>query len=474
MRTLRSRFILSHILPLLLVTPLMGLALIYILETQVLLSDLSQRLTERAQQIAATLNQQPDIWTDPQAAQAFVVGVSIQFSGGSLTLLTPRGDLLATNDPAVIQGSELPLAPGDVETAAGGQQSIEIYYGWLESQAVVLLPVTGGNEQLLGIVAVSQTVKTAADQFARLRRLVVAALLLQLLLSSLIGLVLAWRLEKPIGRAAGAVIDIAAGQAVAPVPETGPAELRRLATAVNTLAERLRLLEETRRRLLANVVHELGRPLGAIQAAIHVLRQGAGDDPEIREELLAGVEAEITRLHPLLDDLAQLHGQVLGTLALAPRPVAISDWLPPLLLPWRAAALEKGLQWQAEIPPNLPTLALDPDRMAQVVGNLLSNGIKYTPAGGQLIVTAGVQGQELWLRVQDTGPGIDPAEQAAVFDPFYRSQKLRRFPQGLGLGLTITRDLVQAHGGRLTLASEPGRGSTFTVWLPIMRPLPAG
>ncbi|MCA9993782.1 MAG: ATP-binding protein, partial [Anaerolineales bacterium] len=214
--------------------------------------------------------------------------------------------------------------------------------------------------------------------------------------------------------------------------------------------------------------------LGAIQAAIHVLRQGAGDDPEIREELLAGVEAEITRLHPLLDDLAQLHGQVLGTLALAPRPVAISDWLPPLLLPWRAAALEKGLQWQAEIPPNLPTLALDPDRMAQVVGNLLSNGIKYTPAGGQLIVAAGVQGQELWLRVEDTGPGIDPAEQAAVFDPFYRSQKLRRFPQGLGLGLTITRDLVQAHGGRLTLASEPGRGSTFTVWLPIMRPLPAG
>jgi signal transduction histidine kinase len=138
-----------------------------------------------------------------------------------------------------------------------------------------------------------------------------------------------------------------------------------------------------------------------------------------------------------------------------------------VLLPWRAAALDKGLDWQADVPPRLPVIEVDPDRLAQVVGNLLSNAIKYTPAGGQVVVTAGVEGQEFWLSVADNGPGIASEEQQRVFEAFYRSERDRRFPQGLGLGLTIARDLVLAHGGRLELASEPGQGSGFTLHLPL-------
>jgi signal transduction histidine kinase len=124
------------------------------------------------------------------------------------------------------------------------------------------------------------------------------------------------------------------------------------------------------------------------------------------------------------------------------------------------------LHWGATVPGDLPVVTIDPDRLAPAIGNLLSNAIKYTPAGGNVEVTAGATQQEVWITVADTGPGIAPEEQASVFEAFYRSDRERRFPQGLGLGLTIARDLVIAHGGTLELESKPGEGSRFTVRLP--------
>jgi two-component system sensor histidine kinase BaeS len=171
-------------------------------------------------------------------------------------------------------------------------------------------------------------------------------------------------------------------------------------------------------------------------------------------------------MQPLLDDLAQLHGQVQGQVVLNRHPLSPSDWLASLLLPWQAAALEKGLDWQTDIPEHLPVQTLDPDRMAQAVGNLLSNAVKYTPAGGTVSVAAGEDDGALWIRVADTGPGIAADELEMIFEPFYRSQRERRFPQGLGLGLTIARNMVQAHGGRLEVVSTPGQGSRFTIVLP--------
>ena len=250
------------------------------------------------------------------------------------------------------------------------------------------------------------------------------------------------------------------------MPE-GPDEIQALTNAVNELAERLRTLEDMRRRSLANIVHELGRPLGAMRSAVHVLRGTAGEDPALREELLAGVEAQIERLEPLLDDLAQLHGQVSGEVRLARERVLIQEWLPPVLLPWRAAALEKGLDWRATVPSSLPAVSIDPTRMAQVVGNLLSNAVKYTPAPGQIAVDAGAAEGKLWISVEDTGPGIAPEEQRQVFQSFYRSVRERRFPQGLGLGLTIAQQIVEAHGGQLTLDAGHEEGSRFVITLPL-------
>jgi signal transduction histidine kinase len=335
----------------------------------------------------------------------------------------------------------------------------------------VLVPVVGPNQQVMGVVQLSQDLSALSNQFARLRYWIMVVLGLELLLGVVIGLVLALWLGRSLRGVSEAIYGVANGQQWQSLPEQDPEEIRMLLRAFNTLIERLRLLEESRRHLLANLVHELGRPIGALQSAIQALRSGGDEDPEFRRELLAGMDEQVRRFRPLLDSLTDLHAQVLGTLELHPQPVALDDWLPRMVSPWRQVAQDKGLEWRTEIAGTLPEIQADPDRLAQVLGNLLSNAIKYTSAG-TISIRARVEGGQVVIAVTDTGIGIAPAEQARIFEPFYRSDRDRRFPQGMGLGLSIARDLVEAHGGRLTVESTPGQGSRFSVWLPLA-PAPA-
>jgi signal transduction histidine kinase len=271
-----------------------------------------------------------------------------------------------------------------------------------------------------------------------------------------------------LSRVTTTIEGIAYGEQPASLPEHDLSEIDALYQSVNELAGRLRTLEDARKRLLANLVHELGRPLGSIRAAVHALRNGADDDPALRLELLGGINSQIEHMQPLLDNLTSLHGQVLGTLELSRKPTPLAPWLQQAITLWRAAALEKGVTWKVDVPLNLPTVALDGDQMGRAVGNLLSNAVKFTPAGGAITVAAAVKSpQQVAISVADTGPGIAPVDQQRIFEPFQRGQSGRRFPQGVGLGLSIARDVVQAHGGSITLDSAPGQGSRFTILLPL-------
>ena len=463
---LRGRFVISHLLPLLLTTPLVAIALFYLLETQILLSDMSVNLQQQAQLIAEVTGDQLFKLTEEEA-QLYLNQISQDGDKQtSIFLLSPEGVILAATQP---QGDaiekNLPLLTD--------KNHVIVSYNFFQPGVRVFVPVRDVNDQLVGIVEVADTLGSISQRLWRLGQYILVVLALQLALGGLIGYILAVRLDKPLTTTTGALVALANGEYIEPpLPEKGSAETRSLARSVNVLSERLRLLESTRRRSLANLVHEIARPLGAIKAAVQVLQEGADEEPALRQELLAGIDKEIGRLQPLLDDLAQLHGQVTGQIQLRQEPVALGEWLPPLLLPWRAAAQEKGLRWQTNIPLNLPVVKIDPAKMAQVIGNLLSNAVKYTPGGGEVGITAVAHPDHLAITVWDTGPGIDPAEQQRIFEPFYRSTAQRRFPQGLGLGLNISQEIVAAHGGRLELSSAPGAGAAFTVILP-RSPLPA-
>ena len=462
MRSLRDQFILSHILPFVIILPLAGLLLLYLIEAQFVLGRASDNLEARAALIAEAVAQQPEILADQGAARRFIDKIA-PLADGDVYLLDANGRVIAA-DP------DLESPPDETLLDAAAQSprttQVSMTYGVAEQTGEAIAPVIDINEQLVGIVGVRESITGLAAAFGPLRRLILLIVLGGMALGALVGYWLAGRLAGPISETTAAVGRIAAGEPAAPLPVDGPRELRQLAESVNTLAARLRSLEEMRRRSFANIVHELGRPLGAVLAAVAVLRGSAGADPAVREELLAGVEKELTALEPLLDDMSQLHAEATGNIRLDRQPTALSAWLHEVVDPWREAATARGLNWIVEIPPDLPEVDIDPRRMGQVVGNLLSNAVKYTESGG-IAVYATSTVTEAAVSVADTGPGIAAGDQPRVFDPFFRGETPRRTTEGLGVGLAIARSLAEAHGGRLSLESAPGRGSVFTLHLPV-------
>jgi signal transduction histidine kinase len=180
------------------------------------------------------------------------------------------------------------------------------------------------------------------------------------------------------------------------------------------------------------------------------------------------MDDQVEHLKPLLDNLARLYKQSIGPAELQREPIGLSEWLPQILITWQTAAQAKGLTWQIAAPADLPIVSIDPNQMAQVVGNLVANAIQYTPSGG-ISIEAGCEADRMWIAVEDTGSGIAPEVCAHIFDPFYRGAPGQRFPQGMGLGLAIARDIARAHGGDISVQSEVGRGSCFTIAVPLSR-----
>jgi len=449
---------------------LVGLALIYVLESEVVLDNLGRQLAGQAVLVAELLKAEPEVWRDEAQAAAFVARISPLFSG-RLTLLSPEGVVLASSDPAAAASvGQRAALPALAETRAGRHYGRVVYSldVWAEV-ADVMAPVAAPGGEVAGIVRLTDVLGTVAERLWRLRALTAGVLAAGLLLGALAGLFLALTLERPLARLTRAVDAFSKGGDLILPPEEGPLETRTLLRAFQRMTERLQSLEEARRHLLANLVHEIGRPLAALRAGGRALQDGAADEIELRGELLAGMDGEISRLDRLLQELADVHDRTEGALELARQPVGLGGWLPPLLGPWRAAARAAGLRWTAVIATDLPVLAIDPDRLGQALGNLLSNAIKFTPRGGAIAIASGADADGWWFRVTDTGPGIPPEEQARIFEPFYRTPPDRHYPQGLGLGLTIARDLVAAHGGTISLESAAGAGATFTVRLPRRR-----
>ncbi len=469
-RTLRSRLVLSHALPLLVIIPIIGVVLTNLIETRVLLPSLARALMTNAVLLADVTGDQSELWSNPAYSEYYLTHLRHDISA-RVEFLTPGGQLLASSDPteAGLLGMVLDFA-GVAKARAGQVASYTTYNIASPSEVIdVFVPVLNQNQSLVGILRMSYTYNTLSTEFTRSRYVIVGILAGGLLVGTGLGWSLALNLSKPIREVTQAINDLSHGNRQAPLAERGPEEIQLLAQSFNSLSERLSSMEKARRQLLANLVHELGRPLGALRSAIQALAGGAAHDPKLLEDLTTGMDDQAARLQHLLDDLAHLHDQVLGDLEMEYQPLRVSDWLPKVLRPWQEAAQDKHLTWQTDIPVDLPEISADPDRLASVVENLVSNAIKYTHTGGMVSISALVEGEELLIRVKDNGSGIDSDEQQKVFEPFYRGNQGRRFKQGMGLGLSIARDLIEAHGGRISLESIPGEGSLFTIHLPLQK-----
>ena len=366
--------------------------------------------------------------------------------------LSPVLDLAARTGAAVQirdqAGHEIDSSPA-FATAHGPQYSSAVVVrGQPVGTAMVRFTGTGLN-------AADRVLQTA------LLRAIAGAAGLAALLALLTGLAVARRITRPVTRLIAVTRAMAAGDRAARAGEIRAAgELRELAAAFDQMAGTMERQEQVRRNLVADVAHELRTPIAILQAGHEALLDGV-TEPTPAE--LGSLRDEVLRLARMVGDLQTLAAADAAALNLARRPCDLAGLAAAaadsLARRFEAAGITLDRRLAAS-----PVLA-DPHWLHQVITNLLTNALKFTRTGGRVTISTGPSGAEAVLRVTDTGTGIPAEDLPRIFDRFWRGQRAAQV-SGSGIGLAVAAELAQAHGGRLSASSEPGRGTQMTLTLP--------
>jgi len=314
----------------------------------------------------------------------------------------------------------------------------------------------GMDEMMAGLVqaAFQDAIQTA----------LVIAVLAAVVAAVVIGVVLTARLSGPIVRLAAASRRIAEGRYAERVPVASTDEIGELAGSFNQMADSLEATERRRLQLVGDVAHELRTPLATLDGYLEGLQDGVVEAGEPTWQLL---RRETARLSHLVDDLQQLWRAEARQLPLSMERIDILTLLESVLERFAARAHEHGSELRVTAPEGMLAVQADPERLGQVVDNLVSNAIRYSPAGAPVVLEAEVEGGEVVIGVVDQGPGLSAEQRERVFERFYRVDPSRaRALGGSGIGLAIARALTEAMGGRIWAESEgPRHGSRFRIAL---------
>ena len=317
-----------------------------------------------------------------------------------------------------------------------------------------------------------------ATALANVTGLLAAIALFALGLSVLVSAAMARRFTTPLRRLTEASRGIAEGDLSRRVPASevraGSSEMADLAVQFNSMADRLQESVEIIRRdrdrsrdFLADVSHELRTPLAALRTFNELLTEGAADDPEARAEFLESSGQQIERLDWLAQNLLELSKLDSGLVLLDLRPDDLRAAVENAVEQSGAAARRRGIDLSLHLPVGPVRIRHDPQRIGQVVANLVANAVKFTPRGGSVSVDVLATENGARIKVVDTGVGIDAGELPFIFDRFYRGSRANEARgSGSGLGLAIVRSIVDMHGGTVEVESHVGRGSRFIVTLP--------
>jgi signal transduction histidine kinase len=400
---------------------------------------------------------------------------------------------------SVLIGAQVTLADAGGRIVAASRRDLLGQTIGDESALGLAIPVVGSGGSTVGTAYVGRSLaQQRADEafLANVTRALIAGGLLVALLAAGLGVLLARSISQPLTKMAQAAARIAQGDYEIRVPLRGRDEVAALARAFNQMAEGMRDVERLRRELVANVSHDLRTPLTVIRGYLEGLRSDQIADRRSAEMAFDAMHAEVNRLLRLVEDLRQVAALDAGALPLERRPIAVADLVQDSVARIAPLARDKAVTLINELPDDLPAVNVDPERMGQVLVNLLDNAVRYTPAGGLVSIQCSVishqssviskqssvarcetdVGNELFtdhcllITVTDTGEGITPEHLPHIFERFYRVDPARgQADGGAGLGLAIARAIVEAHGGQVSATSDgvPGHGSIFTVRLPL-------
>jgi signal transduction histidine kinase len=372
----------------------------------------------------------------------------MNFESERLLLLDADGQLIADSDP---QGEPVRLLPASLDK---GTPIL------VDGQQVGTLLLTSG----LGRMTSHQN--TFLRQVNNLMLVVGVVAVLAVLV---VGEFQARRIVAPARALAEAARQVASGDLSQRIPVTSQDELGEMAAAFNTMAAELERQQELRHRAVTDIAHELRTPLSVLQIELESIEDGLTDPTP---EVIAGLQTDVTHLRHLVEDLRILSLVDAGELQMEAASVERGDLVWDVVSRVQGAARAKGITLDARLPDTPLTVTGDDQRLAQIFLNLLSNAMQHTPPDGQITVSARrveANGEhEVHVAVQDTGEGIPAEDLPHIFERFYRADRARsRDTGGSGLGLSIIRSLIEAHGGRIWVESTEGEGCTFTFTLPL-------
>ena len=332
---------------------------------------------------------------------------------------------------------------------------------------VTVVPLS--TDQNLGYAAVAEPLSVVEAGLHELRRDLFAGVLLVLLLASAGGYFLARKSLAPVASMNSQTQRISAENLSARLDVTNSRdELGRLATTINDLLARLENSFKEQQRFIADASHELRTPLAVLRGETEVAL-GKTRTVDEYQQSLSLIQDEAEQLSRIVEDLFILARQPINTrAALSKERVSLNDAVRDCARAAQVLATQKGVRLKLEN--DFPAIALNGDQelIRRLVLNLLDNAVKYTPAGGEISLALARENGNAEIVVRDTGIGIPESAQPRVFDRFYRVDKARaRAMGGAGLGLSIAQWIVEVHGGEISVSSTPGRGSTFTVMLPL-------
>jgi len=347
--------------------------------------------------------------------------------------------------------------------------------GWLNLSPTVRWSLLGGYA-LSSLLTFFNVWFSAQMMFASQHDLLLAVVLLVFAsgMAMMLGYFISSTITNRINMLKIAAEKLAEGDLQTRVSASGRDEIAALANTFNQMAEQLetvdkkqRELERLRADLIAWVGHDLQTPLASVRAILEALEDGVVDDPQTVKRYLGTAQRDVSSLSVLIDDLFQMAQLDTGGFPLDRAESSLSDLISDTLESFSELALRQGVKLEGSVDSNVDPVIMDTQRIGRVLNNLIGNAIRHTPAAGRVDVRVMRTSSGVEVCVSDTGEGIRADDLPHIFESFYRGEKSRsRSTGGAGLGLAISRGIVHAHGGRITVQSESGRGSQFMFNLP--------
>lgn len=456
--SLKVKLVLSHSLPILVLVPFLGFYLLSAVRG-FYYERLNDDLFRASTIVAQSLQAAPELAGDPARLQKLLGGVGPQITG-RIEIVGRDGTILASSRGAGdAQAGTLSADPG-VTSALRGQASTEIGQG---DVAAVAVPANAG---LAGAVRSSLSLADVEGMFHRLDLLIAAGALALALLSLAIGYWFSQTIAAPLQQLSRDAKAVAQGDYSRHIRMNDDAEVAELAANFNEMVDQLAEQRAARERLLHDIAHELRRPIGALQAAIEVVRDASAPCSDPVEYLINGLTWEMGRLGRLTHRLTFAAQDGHATLLTRRAPVDMISLVNRAVVLFKPEAQRLGVELISELPGALPLVQADEDALFEILTNLVDNALKFTPAGGQVRISAGSVNDRAWVQVADTGMGLTAEEQANLFKRYYRGDQARARPRGIGLGLAIAHELAQAHDGTIRVCSQPDHGATFRVEIP--------